>query len=51
MKESGKNSTWFDGQLFRSEMEARWRLFYREMISARLFKSLAPIHSSGTHHQ
>lgn len=31
MKESGASKTWFDGQLFRSLIEARWRLFYREM--------------------
>jgi hypothetical protein len=31
MKESGENKTWFDGQLFRSSPEARWRLFFSEM--------------------
>jgi hypothetical protein len=31
MKESGQKETWFEGQLFRRGLEARWRLFYREM--------------------
>jgi hypothetical protein len=31
MKESGESKTRFEGQLFRSGMEARWALFYRWM--------------------
>jgi hypothetical protein len=31
MNEAGENRTWFDGELFRSGLEGRWRLFYREM--------------------
>jgi hypothetical protein len=31
MNESGESKTWFDGELFRSALEARWRIFYREM--------------------
>ena len=31
MQESGQSETWFEGELFRSGLEARWALFYQEM--------------------
>lgn len=31
MEEAGENKTSFEGTLFRSSLEARWGLFYREM--------------------